>query len=295
MKTSASYKVFTVCNVAFLCLLCLTIIFPFWQQAVISISPPNEAKVISLHLYTLNPTLDAYKEILMRGSVPQAYFWTILRTVLGTLLTVTVSCMLAYPLSRKDLILRKLWMRLIVFTMFFGGGMIPTFLLVKNLGLTNTIFALVLPGMCSAYNIVIIRNFFSSLPNELEESAYIDGANDVQVFFRIVVPLSKPIIATITLWAIVGNWNAWFDAMIYITGNKIRVLQILLRDVLTNAEDAALASVSGLGYLDSGNQNYTAESIKAAILMATTLPIIMVYPFLQKYFVKGIMIGSVKG
>jgi putative aldouronate transport system permease protein len=295
MKTSSSYKAFIIANAAFLTLLCLTIIFPFWQQAVISISPPNEAKTVSLHLYTTRPTMDAYREILLRGSVPRAYFWTILRTVLGTFLTVSVSSMLAYPLSRKDLALRKLWMNLILVTMFFGGGLIPTFLLVKGLRLTNTIFALVLPGMCSAYNIIIIRNFFSSLPSEVEESAFIDGANDMQVFLRIILPLSKPILATVTLWAVVGNWNAWFDAMIYISGNRIRVLQILLRDVLTNAEDAALASVSGLGYLDSANQSYTAESIKAAILMATTLPIILVYPFLQKYFVKGIMIGSVKG
>lgn len=295
MKKTLSAKIFTGFNVLILLLLCISILFPFVQQVVISFSPPNEADIIGWHLFVRHPTLDAYRQVMV-GSLPNAYFWTILRTVLGTFLTITVSCMLAYPLSKRYLVGRKFWVAMIVFTMFFGGGLIPTYLLIRNLHLFNTVWALVLPGMCSAYNIVIIRNFFSSLPAEVEESAYIDGANDVQVFFTIVVPLSAPIIATVTLWSMVGQWNQWFDAMIYLNGSKIQVLQILLRNVLESAQNSATAALAGkVPANEMAGQLYTEESVKAAILMATTLPIICIYPFLQKYFVKGIMIGAVKG
>lgn len=274
-------------------LLSLTIVFPFWQQIIISISPPSEASTVNLHLFTLHPTFDAYIDIFRKGTLLSAYFWTILKTILATVLAIVVSTMLAYPLSKKYLLGRKVWMGMIIVTMFFGGGLIPTFLLVKDLKLINTIWALVLPGMCSAYNIIIIRNFFTSLPVELEEAAYIDGANDVTVFFRIVLPLSMPIIATVALWTIVGSWNAWFDALIYINDGKIKILQMVLRQTLqeaTNSSDIFSAQEE----IATGRL-YTRESLQAATLMAVTLPVLVTYPFLQKYFVKGIMVGSVKG
>ncbi|MGG1517823.1 carbohydrate ABC transporter permease [Paenibacillus oryzisoli] len=295
MKKSAGERIFNVVNIGIMVFICLTIVFPFLQQIVISVSPPNEASKVGLHLFTSNPTFDAYKQIFATGSLLESYYWTILRTVLGTVLTVVVSAMLAYPLSKRHLLGRKMWMGLILFTMFFGGGLIPTYLLVKELHMLNTVWSLVIPGLCSAYTIVIIRNFFTSLPVEVEESAYMDGANDFSIFFTIVLPLSTPIIATVTLWSMVGQWNSWFDAMIYISNGEIKVLQIILRDVLNNAQDAALANVMGIENVDMSGQRYTAESVKAAILLVTTIPIIMVYPFLQKYFVKGIMIGAVKG
>lgn len=295
MKKSPGAIIFTIFNVLILLFLCISIVFPFVQQIVISFSPPGESDALSLHLLTKHPTLDAYKQI-ATGSLPNAYFWTVLRTVLGTFLTLLVSVMLAYPLSKRYLLGRKVWVGLIVFTMFFGGGLVPTYLLVRNLHLLNTIWALVLPGMCSAYTIIIVRNFFTSLPAEVEESAYIDGANDIQVFFRIVIPLSAPIIATVALWSMVAQWNSWFDAMIYMTNSKIQVLQILLKSVLESAQNSAMADMTGkVPVSQTEGQLYTSESVKAAILMATTLPILCVYPFLQKYFVKGIMVGAVKG
>jgi putative aldouronate transport system permease protein len=276
-----------------LSLLSLTIVFPFWQQIVISVSPPSEASTVNLHLFTLRPTLDAYKDILRSGVLLEAYAWTIMKTAVGTFLSVIVSTMLAYPLSKKYLIFRKGWMGFIIFTMFFGGGLIPTFLLVRDLRLMNTIWALILPGLCSAYTVVIIRNFFMSLPVELEEAAYIDGANEVMVFFRIVLPLSMPIIATVSLWSIVGSWNAWFDALIYLNDNKIKILQIVLRKTIQEAVNSSDV-LSVYEEVATGRQ-YTRESLQAATLMAVTLPVLITYPFLQKYFVKGIMIGSVKG
>jgi putative aldouronate transport system permease protein len=225
----------------------------------------------------------------------EAFFWTVLKTALATVLTVTVSTMLAYPLSKKYIAGRKWFMGLIIFTMFFSGGVIPSFLLVKDLKLMNTVWALVLPGMCSAYNIVIIRNFFTSLPVEIEEAAYIDGANDVTVFFKIVLPLSMPIIATVSLWTIVSSWNAWLDALLYINNNKIKILQMVLRKTLQEAESSSDVYSAQQEFTTETARLYTRESLQSATLMLVTAPVLITYPFLQKYFVKGIMIGSVKG
>lgn len=297
IRRSAGESVFDACNAALMVLLCISILYPFWQQVVLSFSKPNEASAIGLHLYTLSPTLDAYRRIFMGGQIFEAYYWTVFRTAVGTLLTVTITAMLAYPLSKTYLLGRKFWMWTVVFTMFFSGGLVPTYLLVRNLHLTNTIWSLILPGLCSAWNIIIIRNFFYSIPDELEESARMDGANDLFIFFRIVIPLSAPVLATVTLWTMVSHWNAYFDAMIYMTSDRIIVLQILLRKVLDSANAGQMAGMD-TALLQPGEMdgmNYTPESVKAAILMVVVAPIICVYPFLQKYFVKGIMVGAVKG
>jgi putative aldouronate transport system permease protein len=275
--------------------LSFTILFPFWQQIIISVSPPSEASTVNLHLFTTRPTFDAYIDLFGKGTILNAFFWTILKTALVTALTVTVSTMLAYPLSKKYLAGRKWFMGCISVTMFFSGGLIPSFLLVKNLKLMNTIFALVLPGVCSAYNIVIIRNFFTSLPVEIEEAAYIDGANEVTVFFKIVLPLSMPIIATVALWTIVGSWNAWFDALLYINNGKINILQMVLRKTLQEAASSSDVYSSQQEFTTETARLYTRESLQSAMLMVVTGPVLITYPFFQKYFVKGIMIGSVKG
>ncbi|WNR45954.1 carbohydrate ABC transporter permease [Paenibacillus roseipurpureus] len=290
---SFAEQLFNIGNIAVMCLVCMTIIYPFWQQVVLSFSRPEDAQLIGLHLYTTHPTLDSFRRIFMGSTIYKAYYWTIVRTVLGTILTVGVTTMMAYPLAKVYLLGRKFWMWIVVFTMFFSGGLVPTYLLVKNLHLTNTIWSLVLPGLVSAWNIIIIRNFYYSIPDELEESARMDGAHDMYIFVRIIFPLSAPVIATVTLWTLVGNWNAWFDALMYITNNKIKVLQIVLREVLNDANQMSGANPSDVAEL--AGQQYTPESIKAAILMVVILPIVCVYPFLQKYFVKGIMVGAVKG
>lgn len=294
MIKSRGEKIFNIFNIVLLTLLSVTIVLPFWQQIVISISPPSEASTVNLHMFTSRPTMDAYIDIFRKGTIGSAYFWTILKTVISTALTIIVSTMLAYPLSKKYLYGRKWFMGFIIVTMFFSGGLIPSFLLVRNLKLINTIWALILPGLCSAYNIIIIRNFFSSLPVELEEAAYIDGANEVKVFFKIVLPLSTPIIATVALWTIVGSWNAWFDALLYINNGKIKILQLVLRKTLQEAVNSSDVYSAQQETVATGRQ-YTRESLQAAMLMAVTLPVLVTYPFLQKYFVKGIMIGSVKG
>ena len=295
-KKVTGERIFDILNITFMVIFCITILYPFVQQVVLSISSPAESSVISLHLFVKNPTLDSYKRLFITGNIAKAYYWTVMRTIIGTLLTVTISSMLAYPLSKKGYWGRKVWMGLIVMTMFFSGGLIPTYILVRNLHMMNTIWSLVIPGLCSAWTIIIIRNFFSAIPEEVEESAKIDGANDLVVFFKIVLPLSAPVLATITLWTMVGHWNSWFDAMIYITGQKILVLQILLRQILADSVSmSGMSDILAASQLEREGQQYNPESVKAAMLLIATLPILCVYPFLQKYFVKGIMVGSVKG
>lgn len=193
----------------------------------------------------------------------------------------------AYPLSRRYLPHRKFWTLFIIFTMYFSGGLIPNYLLINNwLGISNTIWSLILPGAVSAYNLIIVRNFFESIPDSLEESAKIDGANDITILFRIVVPLSKPCLATVSLWSIVGHWNAWFDCMLYIREEAKYVLQYTLQRILIDGQ---------IQDIDVTDVVVNTDTMKMAALVVSILPIIMLYPFLQKYFTKGVMVGAVKG
>ena len=238
-------------------------------------------------------TIESYHRVLLGGSIVPAFFWTVLRTVLGTSITVTVLIMMAYSLSKKYLPYRNFWTFLVVFTMFFSGGLVPSFLLVRSLGIMNTIWALVLPTVANAFSLIIARNFMMSVSEELAESARIDGANDVTILFRIYVPVSMPIIATLSLWSMVQHWNSWFDALIYIQRPPIQILQAILRRVLIDASFTATSIDEQALAIEF--QEYTPESLRAAILMVVTVPIVLTYPFFQRYFVKGIMIGSLKG
>jgi len=270
-------------------------IYPFWNIMVMSVSLPAEANANSLHLYTKNPNLYGYEKIFSNRYLMSGFRNSILRTVLGTLINVICTSMLAYPLSKKYLPLRNFWTLFIVFTMFFGGGLIPSYLLVNSLGLINTIWALILPGAISAWNMIIMRNFFQSLPDDLEESAKIDGANDLIILFRIVLPISLPIVATVTLWYAVGHWNAWFDSLLYSQKEDKMVLQLMLyRMIVMGSLQFMEESGTGTVMNDAGFKP-TPFVIQAAAIMVTSLPIICLYPFLQKYFMKGIMVGSLKG
>ena len=194
----------------------------------------------------------------------------------------------AYPLSKKYLPNRNFWTTIVLIPMFFGGGLIPSYLLMRLLHLTNTIWALILPGLVSSYNLILVRNYMMSLPDSLEESAKIDGANEIVILFRIILPLSKPILDTIALWIAVAHWNAWFDCLIYITKKELIVLQVVLYQVINaGSQQVVTGSLS--------TDVVYPEILKACTIMVTTIPIIMVYPFAQKYFIKGIMVGSLKG
>lgn len=287
-------NVFDALNYFMLLLLAIATLYPFWYIIIISISTQSDANRIGLHIFTTNPTWDSYRSIFDNSYIYMAYANTIIRTVLGTAVNLILTTMLAYAMSKKYLPHRTFYTSIVVFTMFFSGGLIPTYMLVKSLNLTNTMFALILPGAINTFNMIIMRNYFQSLPLELEESAKIDGANDVRILANIYLPVSLPVIATVTLWCMVGHWNSWFDALIYTNGNqKLMVLQLLLRKLLIEGSDQYINTKSLM--LNDSSQVPSPESLKAATIMVATIPILMVYPFIQKYFVKGIMIGSLKG
>ena len=219
-----------------------------------------------------------------------AYINTIKRVVLAIAIAVPVNLFAGYAMS-KNLPFKKTLLTFLLITMFFSGGLIPSYILIVKIGLYNTVWALVLPGAATAWNIFIARNFIKTIPNEIEEAARIDGAHPLKTMFKIIIPLSMPLIAILTLWTAVQHWNEWFGAMIYTKGNNKVVLQLLLRRIIIDADPA----VMGDGALTEVNSQTSPETVKAAAVIVTTAPIICFYPFLQKYFVKGIFIGSVKG
>jgi putative aldouronate transport system permease protein len=290
MKTSPGERIFNFGNLLVLGVIGLLCLYPFIYTLSISLSTATEASRQGFHLFPRDISLASYKMVLTNPDIVRGYVNTLVRTVLGTALTVVACCVAAYPLARKEMPHRALMTFLIVFTMLFSGGMVPGYLLIKKLGLVNTVWALVLPGMLGAFNIVIIKNFFQSLPESLAESARMDGASEWTVLFRIYMPLSKPVLATVALWSAVGHWNAWFDALLYITDDRKQVLQTFLQRIVIESSTQLME----LGVTDTSIVQFTTETIKAATIIVTILPIICVYPFVQKYFVKGILLGGVK-
>ena len=264
---------------------CFTMVYPFMYLLSSSFS---SSSMMRISLIPANPTARAYIQVWRNQYLWNGFGITIARVLLGTSLTLIFTITTAYPLSKPYFPNRSFWTGIIVFTMFFSGGLIPSYLLVRSLGMYNTIWSLVFPGLISTYNMIIMRNFFMNIPAEMEESAKIDGANEIYILIRIVAPVSGPIIATVTLWTMVGHWNAWFDCLIYITDMSRHVLQLVLRRLVI---EGTIESQIGLEDLGRGNP----EAVKAATVLIGTAPILIVYPFLQKYFVKGIMVGSLKG
>ncbi|MDI4645134.1 carbohydrate ABC transporter permease [Cohnella hashimotonis] len=289
-RRTTSDTVFLVFVYAFLGALSLASLLPLMQAITISLSPPEVVNSYGFHLIPTRFDFAGFERVIHYDTIWTAYGNTIVRTLLGTAITLVMTFLGAYPLSKRTLPNRKLWTGIVVLTMFFSGGMIPAYLLIKNIGIMNSIWALVLPGAVSAFMLLIVRNFIMALPESLEESAKIDGANDIVILFRIVLPLSLPIIATVGLYAGVGHWNAWFDSMIYIQDERKQVLQMILRKILLEGQDVSAESGSGVHA-----QAVNSETVKMAALVVSVLPILFVYPFLQKYFVKGTLMGSVKG
>lgn len=277
-----------------LTLLSATIVIAFLQLFNISLSPSHIATKGGLILWPRELTFENYEKVVTNSQIWVGYRNTLIRTIVGTVFQLFFTAMGAYVLSKRFFPHRTFWTLFIVFTMFFSGGMIPSFLLVKELGLMNTYASMILPGFISAYNMVIMRNYFQSLPEEIEESALIDGAGRFRIFLQIVLPLSKPILATVALWLAVGHWNSWFDVLIYITDPDKFTLQIILRRIILNGSREILDTSAAANAADM-EATVSSEGLKAACIFVTTLPILCVYPFIQRFFVKGIMIGSLKG
>lgn len=285
--------VFDLFNTAFLLLFALSVIYPFWTTILASFSTEKEATAMGLRIWIRDWTLDSYRFALSGyGNVGRAYMNSIFRTVMGTLLAVLVTILGAFPLSKRDLPGRNAFTVFILVTMFFSGGLIPSYLLIRSLGLIDSRWVLIIPGLAGGYHIIIMRNFFMTVDKAFEESAFMDGAHYLQILTHIIIPLSKPVIATVALWVAVGHWNAWFDALIYINTEKKLVLQLLLRRLI---QEMTLLSQPMNEFMASENTRIPSEGVKAAIVMLTIGPIVALYPFLQKYFIKGVFMGSLKG
>jgi putative aldouronate transport system permease protein len=291
MKRTSGEKVFNVFNIIILSALAISTLYPFVYMATISLSTAAEASRDGFHLWPGEISLTAYKMVFTNPEILLGYINTVGRTVIGTFLTVIVTCMCAYPLSKKHLPHRSLITFIIMFTMLFNGGLVPAYLLVKNLGMIDSYLVYILPPLTAAFNIIIVKNFFQSIPQSLAVSAQIDGASDYYILFKIYMPLSKPVLATITLWTAVTHWNMWFDALLYINSESKLTLQMFLRRIVIEGSTEMIQK----GIVNPDMMSFTPETIKAATVVVTILPILLFYPFIQKYFVKGIMLGGVKG
>lgn len=284
---SFASRLFDVFNILFLILLALSTLYPFWDTFVVSISSLKAYLSTGIHLWPSEISFDGYAYMLGKSELWRSYGNTLFVTVAGTALNMLCTIMTAYVLSKTNLKGHRILTFFAVFTMIFSGGIIPTYMVVKDLRLMNTLWALILPCALSTYNMILLRNFFNGLPQELEESAMLDGCTEVGVLFRILLPISKPAITTITLFYAVEHWNDFFSGIMYITKQKKWPLQLFLRSMLFENEAA---------YASGGQSLYLlGKPMKMAAVMMAIIPIMCVYPFFQKYFTKGVMLGAVKG
>lgn len=292
IKHSKQDTIFNIIIYGFSALVLLVVLYPLYFVVIASFSDPYAVANGQVWIYPKGFTLDGYKEILKHSEIWRGYANTILYTVVGTFVGLVVNVFAAYALSRKELVGRKFFMVMFVFTMFFNGGLIPTFLTIKEFNLYNTFAVMVLPFSVNVFNIIVARTFFqNSIPNELWEAAQLDGCGTLRYFFQIVLPLSKAIIAVLGLWTAVGIWNSYFNALIYLKDSSLYPLQLILRNILiVNTTQAAMGTGEAAQV-----QLRLANMMRYSVIIVSTLPILCVYPFIQKYFNKGVMIGAVKG
>ena len=285
-------KIFNVCNYIILTLLAMTTLYPFLYTLTISLSTPAEAIKPGLHILPnfSNITLDSYKFVLENDTIWLAYRNTIVRTVLGTTLQLLVTLLFAWGYSQKEYMFKKFFVLYIMGTMVLPTAQIPVFLNLKQLGLLDNFWVYILPGLIGPFNVIVARSFFQSLPESLNESARIDGAGEFRIFFQIIVPLSKPVIMTIALWDAVAHWNAWLDAMLYMSDDRYITLQKYIQQITGAAARRFAASAD-----PEKNQEILGETLQSASIMVAVIPMLCIYPFIQKYFVKGVTLGAVKG
>ena len=290
IKRSLGSKIFDVCNIVFMLALIAVTLYPIYHIFVVSISDGHAVMRGEVNFWPVGINLNTYRLILQDPAILHSYGNTLLYTSVGTAINLLFTIICAYPLSKKEFYGRSFFTILIVITMFFSGGLIPSYLLIQKLNLINTIWALVLPGAISAWNMIIVRTFFQGLPSELFESARIDGSNEFGILFKIVLPLSVPVITTIGMFYAVGHWNSFFPALIYLDEKTKYPVQIILRSMVIEGNMSEQSqSLSG------EFASITSTNIKYAVIIVVIVPILLIYPFIQKYFVKGVMVGSLKG
>ena len=288
MKTSFGSKLFDVFNVLLMCLLMLIILIPLIHVVSASFSNPSAyVRYEGLMWHPVEFCLDAYKAVAKNKNIFTGYMNTIFIVVVGTTINLISTLVAAYCLSRKNVMWKNIMMVAIVFSMYFSGGMIPFYLVVKSVGLNDSIWSLIIPTAVNTYNLIIMRTAMASVPESLEESAKLDGANHWTILWKIMVPLVKPTIAVICLYYAVEHWNSWFNAMLFIRDKADYPLQLVLREILLQNDTTAMTA--------GAEDMLLSETIQFATIVVATLPILAIYPFVQRYFVKGVMIGAVKG
>lgn len=291
IKRSKGEKIFNVANIIFMIVMMIITVYPLLHVVFASMSDSNELLAHrGLLLKPIGFNLAAYKMVFKNPMIVRGYINTLIIVVFGVALNILMTSLAAYVLSRKGFLLKSTLMFFVVFTMFFSGGLIPFYFTVKYLHIDNSYLALILPVAINTFNLIIMRTSFEAIPDSLEESAKLDGASHFTILFKIILPLSLPIVAVMVLYYAVFHWNAWFNAMIFINDRSLYPLQLVLREILIQNDTSTMAA--GVG---AGDQEAIGESIKYAVIVVATLPILCVYPFLQKYFVKGALVGAVKG
>lgn len=296
-KLTFGDRVMMIIIYVFLILLTFVTFYPFWNSIVISFNDGKDTMFGGITFWPRKFTLDNYQIVFQDKRLINAFMIAVLRTVVGTIMSVLATAILAYGLSKRELIGRKYIMIFCLITMFFSGGLIPTFLLIRSLGLLDTFWVMIIPTLIQVWNMIIFRTFFQQLPVGLEESAKIDGAGYWGIFFKIVIPLSGPVIATLSLFTAVFHWNDWFFPSIYITSENLIPIQTLLQKILnvnTATSQTGQMDAGAIAHLSEALSSVTGKSLSMATMMVATVPIILVYPFVQKHFVKGVLIGSLK-
>lgn len=286
-RLSLNYRIFTIGNYCLFVILSLTMLMPILNILAKSLSDKQSIVEARVFFWPVGLHFDNYVSILQSGAMPKAFLITVYITLMGTLLNLIFTGMAAYPLAKPDLKGRSLFMFIIVFTMIFGAPMIPNYLLIKSLGLINSLWSLMIPGLISAFNLILVRTFFMQLPSELFDAARIDGCSEWRILWRIALPLSVPVFVTVGLFYAVGHWNTYQSAILYLNKSDLWTLQVVLRQMIVDSDVSGMAE-KGI------SENILPEGIKSAAVIFATVPILCVYPFLQKYFIKGSLLGSVK-
>jgi putative aldouronate transport system permease protein len=296
--TSISSKILDIVIYVSLIALMIVTLYPIIYILSVSLSSSEAYESGKVVLLPVGTNLGAYKVVFKAGTVPRAFLNSVLYTVTYTVISLLLTTSMAYPLSRsKDRVpFKGFFSKLVVFTMFFSAGIVPNYLVVKYCGLMNTMWALILPVAVTTYNLVVMRSFFEAIPVDLEEAAFIDGANEIVIFFKIMLPLAKAALATVGLFYAVYMWNSWFTAMLYLKDSSKYPLQLIIRQIIMQNQMAAeLAALGDTSMQDALGGSTNTETVKYATLFVSIVPMLIVYPFIQKYFVKGVMVGSVKG
>lgn len=293
MRRSRNDLIFDIVNSILMLFIVCIMLYPFLHIMAISFNEARDAAAGGIGIWPRKFSLDSYEAVFKYNQIYDSFFVSVARTLIGTVLTLLITSSAAYVMTRKTLVFYKTIYRFFVVSMFISGGLIPTFMLYKNIGLYNNFLVYILPGAFNVYYMILFRTYFIQLPRELEESAFLDGAGDFQIYVRVILPLSLPILATIGLFVAVGQWNSWQDTLFFTSSEKLQTLQFVLMKILRQAEAASMTK-RARSFIRK-TISITPESIKMAITVVATLPILIVYPFLQRYFIKGMVVGAVKG